>query len=132
MSNGRVRFMANMYLDVDCPDGIVRNQFFGFGELHRVDKVGICADGYANLYFKDKRVVKGVQRDLLELHKNPLVFDDDDDEQQEPEIAEAPETDEAIETNLQQRRVDEVIDSLEEAAEHPEIEIEGLDDDEEE
>lgn len=125
--NGRVRFMANMYLDVTCVDGTVRNKFFGFGEMHNIEKVGRCSDGFVNLYFKNGDVVRGVDGKLLELHKKPPVFDDDDDEQQEPEIAEAPEVDEAIATNLQQRRVEEVIDSLEEAADHPEIEIEGLD-----
>jgi len=129
--NGRVRFMANMYLDVTCADGVVRNKFYGFGEMHNVEKVGICPDGYANLYFKDGSVIKGIQRDLLELHKNPPVFDDEDDEQQEPEIEVPSETEEAIETNLQQRRVDEVIERLEDAAEHPEIPIDGLEDDEE-
>ena len=124
--NGKVRFMTNMYLDVTHSDGVVHNQFFGFGELHPVDSIGICANGYVNVYFPDGHIIKGIKKEFLELHKNPTMFDDTDDEQQVPEIEEAPIAKTDVAVNIQQHNTENVISSLEEELDHPEIPIEGL------
>ena len=67
MSN--IRFVANLELEVVLPDGKKEKRPFDFGSIYSVEKLEADAGDkeYVDIFFKDKSVVKGLSRRVLEL-----------------------------------------------------------------
>jgi hypothetical protein len=128
-----IRLLVNVHLDVTMPNGDVNNVYFGFGDSYRVDHLGRLPDDYYNIYLQDGRVIKGVQRKMFELFKDPRIVDEidvEDAETQEGEVEETTGVSMDVKTNLRQRSVEEIIDGLGEDEDYAEIPIDDEEDDE--
>ena len=68
-----VRFIQNVRVDVDLPDGTQKKQVFMFGECHAAKQLEVVEEDYLTILLKDGRVIQGLDKRVVENYGVPVV-----------------------------------------------------------